>query len=140
MDRRIGKDIHIVSNKICRKMDQLTGRFDCTHSQFTVILYLIKNRERDVFQRDIEEEFGIRRSSVSATLSNLEEKGYIKRSSVSQDARLKKITVTDKGEKIVEESMKNINEFEKELISQITKEELDIFYRVLNKLASVADN
>lgn len=140
MDRRIGKDIHIVSNKICRKMDQFTGRFDCTHSQFTVILYLIKNKERDIFQRDIEEEFGIRRSSVSATLSNLEEKGYIKRSSVSQDARLKKITVTDKGEKIVEESMKIINEFEKELISQITKEELDIFYRVLNKLASVADN
>lgn len=121
-------------------MDQFTGRFDCTHSQFTVILYLIKNKERDIFQRDIEEEFGIRRSSVSATLSNLEEKGYIKRSSVSQDARLKKITVTDKGEKIVEESMKIINEFEKELISQITKEELDIFYRVLNKLASVADN
>lgn len=140
MDRRIGKDIHIVSNKICRKMDRLIGQFDCTHSQFTVILYLTKNKERDIFQRDIEEEFGIRRSSVSATLSNLEEKGYIKRSSVSQDARLKKITVTVRGEKIVEESKKIINDFEKELIFQITDEELDIFYRVLDKLAVVADN
>lgn len=121
-------------------MDRLIGQFDCTHSQFTVILYLTKNKERDIFQRDIEEEFGIRRSSVSATLSNLEEKGYIKRSSVSQDARLKKITVTVRGEKIVEESKKIINDFEKELIFQITEEELDIFYRVLDKLAVVADN
>lgn len=139
MDKRICKDIHIVSNKIRRKMDNLTGQFDCTHSQFTVILYLMRNKDRDIFQRDIEEEFDIRRSSVSATLSNLEEKGYIIRSSVSQDARLKKITVTYKGEKFIEESMKIINGFEKELVSQITEEELDIFYRVLNKLSEVAD-
>lgn len=120
-------------------MDNITGQFDCTHSQFTVILYLMRNKERDIFQRDIEEEFGIRRSSVSAALSNLEEKGYIIRSSVSQDARLKKITVTDKGEKFIEESMKIINGFEKELVSQITEDELDIFYGVLNKLSEVAD-
>lgn len=139
MDRKIGKDVHIVSNKIIRKMDQLTSPHDCTHSQFTIIYYIMKNKERDVFQRDIEEEFGIRRSSVSTTLSNLEEKGYIKRSSVLKDARLKKITITSKGEEIIKVTLQIIDCFEKELISQITEEELNVFFKVLDKLAEIAD-
>lgn len=139
MEKRIGKDIHIVANKIDRKKDKLMGGFDCTHSQSAVMFYILNNKDRDIFQRDIEEEFGIRRSSVSATLSNLEEKGYIARGSVSQDARLKRITVTQKGEKLIEESTKIINGFEKELIEKLTDEEIDTFYRVLDKLSKAAD-
>ncbi len=139
MRKKIGKNIHIVSNKIDRKMDMLMGQFDCTHSQFAVMFYILENNDRDVFQRDIEEEFDIRRSSVSAALSNLEEKGYIMRSSVSQDARLKKITVTPKGERLINESRKVINEFEIELTAALTDEEISVFFRVLDKLSRVAD-
>lgn len=139
MDRRIGKDIHRVANKICRKMDKIMGQFDCTHSQFTIMFYILKNKNVDVFQRDIEEEFGIRRSSVSATLSNLEEKGYIKRSSVVQDARLKKITVTEKGKKLIDESTKMINSFESCLMDKLTDNEINIFYKVLDKLSNIAE-
>ncbi len=139
MRKKIGRNIHIVSNKINRKMDMIMGQFDCTHSQFALMFYILENSDRDVFQRDIEEEFDIRRSSVSAALSNLEEKGYIMRSAVSQDARLKKITVTLKGEKIINDSKKAINEFEMELMNALTDEEISVFFRVLDKLSRVAD-
>lgn len=139
MERRICKDIHIVSNKLCRTLDLIMAKYDITHSQYTVLIYLIKNKREDIFQRDVEEEFEIRRSSVSAILSHLEDKGYITRSSVLYDARLKKITVTKKAECVIEESMKLIGAFERKLLSGVSEKELDIFYLVLNKLSAFVD-
>ena len=139
MERKIGKELHLVSNKLCRRIDQIVNQCSLTHSQFAVMLYMIKNSGKDVFQRDIEEEFGIRRSSVSAILSHLEEKGYIVRSSVLHDARLKKISTTAGGEKMVEEATRLIRNFESMLLSEISEDELEIFYKVLFKIAEVVD-
>lgn len=47
-----------------------------------VIVYLAHNSDRDVFQRDLEERFNVRRSTVSNILSLMEKKGLIKRESV----------------------------------------------------------
>ena len=44
---------------------------------------------RDVYQRDIEQWFNIRRSSVTAMLQGMEQDGFITRSAVAKDARLK---------------------------------------------------
>ena len=54
-------------------------------------IYFMK---RDVYQRDLENHFELRRSTVSSSLSVLEKKGLIKRLPVSHDARLKKLVLT----------------------------------------------
>ena len=50
---------------------------------------------RDVYQRDIEQWFNIRRSSVTAMLQGLEQDGFITRCSVEKDARLKRLVATE---------------------------------------------
>lgn len=140
MQRKIAKEIHMASNKICRKLDLITGKYAFTRAQHAVLHYLKANKHRDVFQKDIEEEFGIRRSSVSAILTHLEEKGYITRSSVAQDARLKKITPTKKGEEMLEQSNRIIANFEKSLMSDVPEEEINIFFKVLNELSEKAES
>ena len=52
---------------------------------------------RDVYQRDIEQWFNIRRSSVTAMLQGLEQDGFITRCAVEKDARLKRLVATEKG-------------------------------------------
>ena len=52
---------------------------------------------RDVYQRDIEQWFNIRRSSVTAMLQGMEQDGFITRCAVEKDARLKRLVATDKG-------------------------------------------
>ena len=52
---------------------------------------------RDVYQRDIEQWFNIRRSSVTAMLQGMEQDGFITRSAVAKDARLKRLIATEKG-------------------------------------------
>ena len=52
---------------------------------------------RDVYQRDIEQWFNIRRSSVTALLQGMAQDGFITRCAVEKDARLKRLVATDKG-------------------------------------------
>ncbi|MBQ1995409.1 MAG: MarR family transcriptional regulator, partial [Clostridia bacterium] len=58
----------------------------------------------------------------------------ITRESVPYDARLKKIVLTEKAMNIEEEVMQFFDKLEQEFEKNITKEELEIFYSVLDKI------
>ena len=64
----------------------------------TWIIGFIQEREEkniDTFQKDIEKEFSINRSTTSEMIKLMCKKGMIKRVAVSHDARLKKIVLTE---------------------------------------------
>ena len=100
-EREFGKKIHFISNTIKRSIDRKVEVYGVTAGQSRIIGYIARtSRKRDVFQRDIEEEFDIRRSSVTNVLQILEKNGYVSRESVESDARLKKLVLTEKGCKV----------------------------------------
>jgi len=78
----------------------------------------------DVYQKDIEEEFGITRSAVSKAVKLLEQKGLIERESVGGDARLKKLVLTPKAEKLTDSMRKDAANTEHILAKGFTEEEL----------------
>lgn len=96
--------------------------------------YLNHNRDRDIFQKDFEEEFSVRRSTASNILKLMENKGLITRESVEGDARLKKIVLTPKATEIYHRIMEDIRLREERLAKDIPKEELEVFFRVLDKI------
>ena len=84
----IGKKINILSKRIHRRIGKEASQYGLTDIQAKVLAFVRFNSDkRDIFQRDIEEEFGIRRSSVTSVLQLMEKNGYIKRVSVCEDAR-----------------------------------------------------
>ena len=60
----------------------------------------MEGKEKDIFQKDLEKEFDLKRSSVSLLLNNMEKSDLIQRVPVAEDARLKKIILTEKAIKI----------------------------------------
>ena len=62
------------------------------HDNFPIIHHwvFVFSQQGDVYQKDIESFFKLRRSTVSSQLDTLEKKGLIQRVPVSHDARLKK--------------------------------------------------
>ena len=74
---------------------------------------------RDVYQRDIEQWFNIRRSSVTAILQGMEQDGFITRSAVAKDARLKRLIATEKGRACRKQIEASIARFEDDLQSGI---------------------
>ena len=66
-----------------------------TMSQLAVISFLHFRGDQDTYQKDLETYLKLRRSTVSSLLNTLERKGLLERVSVPQDARLKKIILTE---------------------------------------------
>ena len=135
--KQLGFEIHKTSRLIKRYadsdatksyVDKMTG----THGW--AVGYFYKNRHRDVFQKDFEQEFNIRRSTASSILSLMEKNELIKRESVPYDARLKKITLTQKALDVQTVVNKAVSRFERTMKQNISDEELEIFFRVLNKI------
>lgn len=99
-----------------------------------IMRYLYENRMHDIFQKDIERNFSIGRSTVTSIIQLLEKKGYVKREFVEHDARLKKVTLTEKGVKNHESIEALIAKLDAVLGKDIDEEELEIFFRVTGKI------
>ena len=140
MQMHIGKEIIILSTRIKRRMREESESMGLTDTQSRVLQYIWEeSREREVFQKDIEDEFGIRRSSVTQILQLMERDGLIIRESVQRDARLKKLTLTEKAEQIQKAMQGKIGEMEGKLEENISPKEkeilLDLLHRISKNLA-----
>ena len=88
---------------------------------------------RDVYQRDIEQWFNIRRSSVTALLQGMEQDGFITRCAVEKDARLKRLVATEKGLACHAEIEAAIGQFEHDLQNGIDPAQAAVARAVLEQ-------
>lgn len=133
----IGFAIHSLDNLITRKMIAYAAQNEVdelTVMHGWIIGYLYDNSEKEIFQKDIEAEFSIGRSTVTGILKLMEKKGYIIRKSVPYDARLKKLVLTELGIKMNEKTRYSIDTMDEDIISCFTKEEAEEFLRLAQKL------
>lgn len=137
-DKSIGFTIKCVNNLIRRRLDStldMEGFSELCGIQVPVVGYIYdRSKEQDVFQRDIEKEFNIRRSTATVLLQNLEQKGFIERISVEQDARLKKILLTRKAVERNQEIRHAIDRFNAGLERGLTEEERSEFFRIMDRI------
>ena len=99
-----------------------------------ILAYLYESRDREVFQRDVERAFSITRSTVTNILQLMEKKGYIRRMSVPQDARLKRLVLTEEGAQAHQQIMLSLRQTDQCISSLLTEEENTELLRLLNKL------
>ncbi|MDD7739200.1 MAG: MarR family transcriptional regulator [Lachnospiraceae bacterium] len=85
--------------------------------------YLYHRRDKEVFQKDMEADFHMAKSSVTAALQGLEKNGYIRREPVERDARLKKIVVTERGIQLHDSIKQSIEDMERTLAADLTPEQ-----------------
>ena len=142
-----------VNNLIFRKIGQIArtnGVEAVTPMHGWIMEYLYRNSDTPVFQRDIEREFSITRSTVTNILQLMERKGYIARQSVAQDkcpgtlpylqephvghARLKQLVLTEKGRQFHENTMLALHQTDEYVAGLLTEEENTELLRLLNKL------
>ncbi|MFZ2802748.1 MAG: MarR family winged helix-turn-helix transcriptional regulator, partial [Lactococcus chungangensis] len=102
--------------------------------QIWVIDYLIKHQDEDIFQRDLEKEFVMRRSTATNFVKKMEQAGLIRRESVAYDARLKKIILTDKAFELQAGMMAKKKEFETLLRGDLSEAEIKQFIATIQKI------
>lgn len=122
-----------LSNKLRRRMDNLSSREHFSGSQGRTLHFLLA-QTGDVFQKDIEEEYSIRPSTASEMLKQMEERGLIRRETVPYDNRLKKVVLTDQALAYRQQVRQELTQLEETLIQGISPEEMEVFFRVVEKM------
>jgi len=141
-NEHIGFQIKTLSNLIKRHINNTAAKKDIdniTGVHSWVIGYLYRNQDKDIFQRDLEREFSIRRSTATAILQLMEKNDIITRRPVDYDARLKKLELTPKALEIQERIINDICQFEEQLVRNISKEEIAAFFETIEKIKKNID-
>ena len=135
LDCSIGRIIHMLSHQMTRQDIMGIEDIGLTPMQNHVMRFILfASSSRDIYQRDVETEFSVRRPTATGILKLLEKNGYITRVSVPEDARLKKIVPTKKGEDLRAQIIENISRMNRKLIRGIPEEELSVCRDVLENM------
>lgn len=114
---------------------------DNNGAQTRILYFVLANySERDIYQKDIEDELNIRSASISVLLKKLEENGMIIRERVPYDDRLKKIRPTSSSIEMKKKIDQNMQLVENQLTSGVSKEKLKIFFEVIQKMTENMSN
>ena len=131
----IGSKICKLNYKIKREIKNLPAivKLDRISATNGIILIYIYDFDGDVFQKDIENHFGMTRSTASRVISLMEDKNLILRESVSYDQRLKRLVLTDEAKALCVEVKEQMNEFENKLVKDL---DIDLFNKNLDLIFS----
>ncbi|MDE7224827.1 MAG: MarR family transcriptional regulator [Acetatifactor sp.] len=133
----IGHHIRKLDNMLKRNMQlALSGQGvdEVTAMNGFIIQYLHYHADQVIYQRDIEREFKIGRSAVTNILTRMEENGFIHRETDGGDARLKRLTLTDKGEEQSQLLHDTIEWLNRRQLDGIPVEEQEQFFATLEKI------
>jgi len=95
-----------------------------------------ESKNRDIFLKDIEKEFNIRRSTACNVVSRMENLGLIIRMCRPEDARFKVIKLTGKAFDDHLEARQDFFKAEKQATKGIDEEELRVFLAVCEKISN----
>ena len=131
-------EMHSLHILLLRKISKISdiSEYDqnVTLMQSRIIEFLIQNKDKEIFQRDIEKIFEIRHPTATKTLESMEKCGLIERHGIDYDARLKQIFLTEKALQIRQNVFKIFDRFETDMVKGLTKEELSAFFKIVDKV------
>ena len=119
-----GRLVRMLNHQLKRnqKPEEALEDDELTPMQRHILNYiLLETLHRDIYQKNLEEEFQVRKSTVSGILKLIEKNGFIYRESVKEDARLKRILPTKKAEALRPSILEHIHE------TEIRMSEQDLF-------------
>ena len=130
-----GKMINQISNRLRRRARQVQEAIGISGAQGNILDYiLVESRQRSVYQKEIEKEFGLRPSTATEALKLLEEKGLICRIPEEKDGRYKRIVFTPKAEAVQDALRREIEESEAILLQGIAPEEKELFLEIAGRM------
>lgn len=97
-------------------------------------LYFQSQNGRTLFQCDLEEEFKIRKSSITSVIQLLEKKGLVRRTGVPGDARKKELVLTEKGIAVQKMVIERLDWLETLVNQSLSQEERKIWFSCIRKI------
>lgn len=143
LGRRVGHISHLfrrsIDNLIVAESRDLTDGA-LTGRNFWVLRYLEDHEGENIFQKDLEAAFKVRRSTVSRMVELMEQKELLTRESVSGDARLKRLALTPKSKQLLTVVSNGVERMETEIRDGFAPSEYDALSTLLERLSVILES
>jgi DNA-binding MarR family transcriptional regulator len=131
-----GRLIKTLNTAIERDINRQLAKFDLTGTQGTIIGFLRHNQDREICQKNLEQEFALSHPTMSSILTRMESKGLIGTAPLPKDKRYKKVFLTEKGLALDKEIAASIDKYEAKMCTGLSEEqqiEIKAYLNVLIK-------
>lgn len=140
MDKDCGMWINVLSHKLKKRLNANMQSLGLTGMQCRVMHYiLVKCADGPVFQRDVENIFGLSRSTATGILQLMEKNGLILRESMDSDARLKSLIPTEKAACLDAQIGECLHQTEQCLTRGLSNEQLALFMETAARMSANLD-
>lgn len=137
---RVKKMANLLDRVMARTKSNLEQKMDVAKVvspiQGRIILYLYSEADkRDIHQKDLEAHFDIRGSTVAVILKKMQANKLVTREISATDERMKTVKLTQRARELYPEALAEVKRAEKQLTKGLSKQEIDTFNKVLDKMA-----
>lgn len=142
-DKKIGFELitlgHLLKRQRDRVNDEIKNRVlgednNVMCTDLGIIQFLADNKDREVYQKDIEQYFSLTAPSVSNKLRDLQKKELVSRVYSKVDTRLKQVIMTDKAWDIDVKMREEIENFENHINSLLNDDEKHQLEVIIEKI------
>lgn len=133
-DIKLGLLLKFIQKAIERDCNSMLGEMNITSTQLDVLMFLIKNRNGEMNQKDIEKAFQIKNPTVTGILKRLEQKGMVRRVADSRDGRYKRIVVSEKSMEMEKKILQKGEQIERRITDNLSLEEQEQLKGLLVKV------
>ena len=133
--KSIGFEIKTINDLIKKRiMCDKENDYHISHTQIKIIQYMYIHKEEVIYQRDLEKKFDLKRSTISGIIDTMEKNNLVKRIDSKEDLRLKQLVLTNMALNKINVLVDKIVKFDKSLEKNISKKDLDTFYKVTEQI------
>lgn len=136
-DSRIRVYLSLISQRTKHLLDRRLLPYDITPQQARIIGFVCSEQREGkiICQKDIEEAFELRGSSITSLLQGLERKGFITRRPDPSDERRKFVIVLPKGQELMSDFETAFREIDEKMVQGLTPEQQQSLVDILKLLA-----
>lgn len=126
--------IKLVSDVVEKKRNSILKEYDMTDAQVQILVALGLSETGECSLKELEHFFLVAQPTMAGIVSRLEVKELVEPFTDTKDKRVKKIRLTQKGKKVIEQTQDIIGDAENWLTSELTEAEKKELIRLLLKV------
>ena len=133
MQDSLGIMIKKANNALSRDSDHYAKSLGLTGMQISTINFIANNEHHDLFQRDLELEFNIRKATCSSLVSKMEAADLLIRVPAKDDGRYKRLLLTPKSRQLATQ-IERFFETSERRMAQILGADTTVTYEALRQI------
>ena len=126
-----------IETEVTAQMNRALSDFGITLSQF-IVLNFVNDNQTDLSSAQLSRRFKMTPQSMNETVSSLQTKELINKNVDTENKRILRISLTDKGLNVLEQCNSCIDDVEKELFSTLSEADLDTLRLLIGSVLQAA--